>query len=61
MNKEKLEIHIEHNHSGLCLSAIVHDEYYHKLYMGYSVRDAKILFRQYIIEELSNIIVAKTE
>ena len=56
----KLEITVEVLHSGLRLSAICKGEYYSKLYIGYSKREAIALFKCYVAEEQSKTIVEQS-
>lgn len=56
----KLNITVEVLHSGLRLSAICKGEYYSKLYIGYSKREAIALFKCYVAEEQSKIIVEQS-
>lgn len=57
--KEKIQIIVTIQHSGILLSAIYQDEYFKQLYNGYTLKEAKRLFKDYIELELSLYITAK--
>jgi hypothetical protein len=42
-------------HSGIFLETIYNNQYYHKLYIGYSLRESKKLFREYVMGKDSKI------
>lgn len=42
-------------HNGIYLETIYKNQYYHKLYIGYSLRDSKKLFKEYVLKEDSKI------
>jgi hypothetical protein len=45
-----------HDAGGFTLSYVTDEgDYYHKRYMGYSIRDAKARFKEYVYEEDSGI------
>ena len=56
----KLDITVEVLHSGLRLSTIVGGQYYSSQYQGYSKREAIALFKCYVAEEESKIIVEQS-
>tara|TARA_R110000772_G_scaffold137393_1_gene246292 strand:+ start:653 stop:823 length:171 start_codon:yes stop_codon:yes gene_type:complete len=46
------------NHNGIItISDIVEDEYFNQSYMGYSIKECKRKFKEYVKEELSQRIV----
>lgn len=45
---EKIEINVEYTRNGILLTTVHNGQYYHKLYMFYSLKDAKQEFREYV-------------
>ena len=46
-----MEIYIINTHNGLLCETVYNDTYYHKLYIGYTKREARKLFREYVLAE----------
>ena len=46
-------------HSGIFLETIYRNQYYHKLYIGYNLKEAKKLFKEYVLKEDSKIFYNK--
>ena len=50
--REKLDISVErHTHDGFTLSAMHNGYYRHKRYIGYTLKEAKQDFRQWVKEQ----------
>lgn len=46
-----MEIYIINTHNGLLCETVYNGSYYHELYIGYTKREAKRLFAEYVKEE----------
>jgi hypothetical protein len=46
--REKIEITETRQHNGLLLSTVFSGRYFHRLFVGYSRREARTLFRDYV-------------
>jgi hypothetical protein len=46
-----MEITITAIHSGLLCETVYNGSYYHELYIGYTRREARKSFREYVLEE----------
>jgi len=46
-----MEITVTTIHSGLLCETVYNGSYYHKLFIGYTRREARKLFREYVLEE----------
>lgn len=49
--RQAIEITVERVREGYLLSTIYNDQYVKRLYQGYPIRIAKILFREYVREQ----------
>lgn len=48
MKRDILVITVTRQHNGLLLSTVYNGQYHKRLYAGYTVREAKQLFREYL-------------
>ncbi len=51
----KMSIKSTRTHSGIFLETIYNNQYYHKLYIGYNLKDSKKLFKDFVLKENSKI------
>ena len=54
-----MSIEATKTHSGIFLETIYRNQYYHKLYIGYNLKEAKKLFKEYVLKEDSKIFYNK--
>ena len=43
-----MTISVEYHHNGMTLSTVAGDERIHRIYQGYSLKEAKALFKDYV-------------
>ena len=48
-----MDINVTRTNNGILLETLYNKTYYHKLYSGYSRRDARKLFSEYVLKEES--------
>ena len=46
-----MKINIINTHNGLLCETVYNDTYYHKLYIGYTKREARKSFREHVLAE----------
>ena len=51
---EKIDVFYEKHHSGAWILSTVTDRRIHRIYFGYTKREATKLFRQYVREEMNS-------
>lgn len=54
--REAIEISVTRQHNGTVLSTVHNDQLYTQLYQGYTMREAKAAFREYVKEQDAKII-----
>ena len=48
-----MDINVTRTNNGILLETLYNKTYYHKMYSGYSRRDARKLFSEYVLKEES--------